>query len=326
MKRRDFIGLTAGLPIVTRAPHAFAQQSISRPVTMVVPYSAGGPTDTLARVLGQRMSVSLGQNVIIENVPGGSASIGVGRVVRSAPDGTTIGIGNVGSHVFNGAIYSLSCDLLTDLEPIARVAGNPQLILGKAEIPANTFNELVTWIKAQPRSILIGTGGAGSVAHLSGTYLQQKLGTSATMVPYRGTGPAMQALMAGQIDILFDQPSTALPQVRAKTIKAYAVTSKTSPAAAPEIPSVDAAGLPGFYVNLWHGLWVPKGTPANVTAKLNAAVVDTLADSAVRARLDELSQDIPARDEQTPEGLRAFQKAEIEKWWPIIKAADIKPD
>jgi tripartite-type tricarboxylate transporter receptor subunit TctC len=291
-----------------------------------VPYSAGGPTDTLARILGQRMSIALGQNIIIENVPGASGSLGVGRVVRASPDGYTICIGNVGSNVFNGAIYSLQYDLMKDMEPVAKVASNPQLVLSKPDIPATTLEELITWVKAQPRAILIGTGGPGSVAHLCGAYFVQKLGISATMIPYRGTGPAMQALVAEQIDLLFDQVSNALPQIRAKTIKAYAVTAKIQSAAAPDIPTVDTAGLPGFYIAVWHGLWVPKGTPANVIAKLNSAIVDSLADSTVRARLTELSQEIPAPDQQTPQALGIFQKDEIEKWWPIIKAANIKAE
>jgi tripartite-type tricarboxylate transporter receptor subunit TctC len=291
---------------------------------MTVPFAAGGPTDTIARILGQRMSATLGQSIVIENVTGAAGSIAVGRVARSSPDGYALSIGHIGTHVINGAIYPLQYDLLKDFEPIAMVASNPQLVLGKREIPAATLQELIVWIKARPTPVLIGTAGSGSPSHVSGAYLEKTLGISATMVPYRGAAPAMQALIAGQIDILFDQAANGLPQVTAKTVKAYAVTAKNSLAAAPDIPTVDAAGLPGLYMAVWHGLWVPKGTPADVITKLNAAVVDALADSNVRARLAELGQDLPALEQQTPQALGAFQKAEMEKWWPIIKAANIK--
>jgi len=293
---------------------------------MIVPFATGGPTDTLARILAQRMTVRLGQSIVIENVSGASGSIGVGRVARASPDGYTLSIGNVTTHVFNGAIYPLPYDLLKDFEPIAMVASNPQLVLGKREISADTLQELIAWIKARPGPVLIGTTGNGSSVHISGVYLQKTLGVPTTMVPYRGAAPALQALMAGQIDILFDQVSDALPQVRAKTVKAYAVTAKNPSAAAPDIPTVDAAGLPGFYMAVWHGLWAPKGTPVDVITKLDAAVVDALADSRVRARLAELGQEIPALDQQSPQALAVFQKAEIEKWWPLIKAANIKAE
>jgi tripartite-type tricarboxylate transporter receptor subunit TctC len=298
----------------------------AHPITIIVPFAAGGPTDTLARVLAQRMTVKLGQGIVIENVSGASGSIGVGRVARASPDGYTLSIGNVSTHVFNGAIYPLPYDLLKDFEPVSMVASNPQLVLGKREIPANTLAELIAWIKARPGPVLIGTTGNGSSVHISGVYLEKTLGIPATMVPYRGAAPALQALMAGQIDLLFDQLSNGLPQVRAKTVKAYAVTAKNPSAAAPDIPTVDAAGLPGFYMTIWHGVWAPKGTPADVIAKLNAAIVDALADSTVQARLAELGQEIPALDQQSPQALGAFQKAEIEKWWPLIKAANIKAE
>jgi tripartite-type tricarboxylate transporter receptor subunit TctC len=297
----------------------------AHPITIIVPFAAGGPTDTLARILAQRMTVRLGQSIVIENVSGASGSIGVGRVARASPDGYTLSIGNITTHVFNGAIYPLPYDLLKDFEPIAMVASNPQVLLGKREIPADTLSELIAWIKARP-GVLIGTTGNGSSPHISGIYLKNTLGIPATMVPFRGAAPALQALMAGQVDILFDQLSNALPQVRAKTVKAYAVTAKNPSAAAPDIPTVDAAGLAGFHMAVWHGLWAPKGTPADVVAKLNAAVVDTLADAGVRVRLAELGQEIPAPDQQSPRALGVFQKAEIEKWWPLIRAADIKAE
>jgi len=329
MKRREFIGLVGGASgwvVLAPVPGAFAQQYPSRPITIVAPFAAGGPTDTLARILAQRMSITLGQSIVIENVSGATGSIGVGRVVHSSPDGYTLSIGNPGSHVVNGAIYPLQYDLLKDLEPVAMVASNPQLLLSKPEIPATTLQDLIAWLKAQPRAILIGTAGIGSASHLSGIYLQQTLEISATMVPFRGTAPALQALMAQQIDILFDQVSSCLPQVRAKTVKAYAVTARNALAAAPDIPTMDAAGLPGFYVVVWHGLWAPRGTQADVIAKLSAAVVDALADTNVRTRLAELGQEVPPPDQQTPQALGRLQKAEIEKWWPIIKAANIKAE
>jgi tripartite-type tricarboxylate transporter receptor subunit TctC len=319
--------VVAGIVGLASTGIATAQGYPAHPITIIVPFAAGGPTDTLARILGQRMTMTLGQSIVIENVSGASGSIGVGRVARSPPDGYTLSIGNITTHVFNGIIYPLPYDLLRDFEPIAMIASNPQLVLGKREISANTLEELIAWIKAgRPGAVLIGTTGSGSSVHISGVYLEKTLGISATMVPYRGMAPALQALMAGQIDILFDQVSDALPQVTAKTVKAYAVTAKSSLAAAPDIPTVDAAGLPGFYMAVWHGLWAPKGTPANVIAKLNAAIVDTLADSSVRARLAELGQEIPAPDQQSPQALGAFQKMEIEKWGPIIKAANIKAE
>ena len=305
---------------------AFAQPYPSRPVTFVVPFAAGGPTDMLARLLTERMRVALGQTVIIENATGAAGTIGVGRVVRAPADGYTVSIGHWSTHVVNGAIYALPYDLVKDLDPVAMLPSNPQLIVTKNDVPAKDLKELIGWVKDNQTKISAGTAGAGSASHVSGAYFQEKTGTKFPFIPYRGTGPAIQDLVSGQLDIMFDQSSNSLPHVRGGKIKAYAVTAKSRLASAPEIPSVDEAGMPGFYIAVWHGLWVPKGTPPEAIAKLTAAVQETLADPAIQKRLAELGQDIPTREQQTPEGLAAHHKAEIEKWWPIIKAANIKAE
>jgi len=303
---------------------AQAQPYPSRPITFVVPFAAGGPTDTLARILTERMRAPLGQTVIIENATGAAGSIGVGRVARAAPDGYTVSIGHWSTHVVNGAIYALPYDLLADFDPVALLPANPQLIVTKTSVPAKDLKELIDWLKQNQEKISAGTAGAGSASHVSGAYLQSITGTRFPFIPYRGTGPAIQDLIAGQLDIMVDQSSNSLPHVRNGKLKAYAVTAKNRLPSAPDIPSVDEAGMPGFYISVWHGLWVPKGTPKEAIEKLTAAVQETLADPAIRARLTELGQDIPPREQQTPAGLAAHHKAEIDKWWPIIKAANIK--
>jgi tripartite-type tricarboxylate transporter receptor subunit TctC len=303
---------------------ATAQVFPSRPVTMIVPFPAAGPADVLGRIVAERMRIALGQSVIIENVSGAAGSIGVGRVARAAPDGYTIILGNLGTQVVNGAIYALPYDLVNDFEAVALLPSNNQLIIAKNATPATNLTELIAWVKANTAKVTGGTAGPGSPSHVTAVYFQNTIGAQFQLVPYRGTPQVIQDLVAGQIDIVFDQVSSSLAQVRAGKIKAYAVTAKSRLAAAPEIPSVDEAGLPGFHTSFWFGLWAPKGTPPAVIDKLNAAAVDTLADPAVRARLGELGSVIPPREQQTPQALAAFHKAEIEKWWPIIKAANIK--
>jgi len=272
------------------------------------------------------MRVSLGQPVILENVTGAAGSIGAGRVARAAGDGYTLVIGVWGTHVLNGAIYPLSYDLLRDFEPISLVASNPMVIVARKTMPANDLAGLIGWLQANPDKASVGTTGAGGASHIAAILFQKETGTRFQFVPYRGLAPAMQDLVAGQIDMMIDNPATSLSQVRAGTIKVYGTTAKARLAAAPDIPTADEAGLPGFNVSQWTGLWAPKGTPRDVIAKLNEAVVASLADKNVLMRLADLGQSIPSRDQQTPESLGAYQKAEIEKWWPIIKAANIKAE
>jgi tripartite-type tricarboxylate transporter receptor subunit TctC len=316
--------LAVAFAALTGIAGADAQTYPSRPITMVVPYSAGGPTDTIARLMAERMRGPLGQMVIVENVTGAAGTIGVGRVARAAPDGYTISIGHWGTHVVNGAIYALQYDVLNDFEPVSLIATNPQIIVARKAMPAKDLQELVAWLKANSAKATQGTAGHGSGSHVSGVYLQSITGARFQFVPYRGAGPAMQDLVAGQIDIMIDQAANSLPQVRAGTIKAYAVTDRSRLAAAPDIPTVDEAGVPGLHISIWHALWMPKGTPKDVIARINAAVVEALADANTRRRLADLGQELPPPEQQNPQALAAFHKAEVEKWWPIIKAANIK--
>jgi tripartite-type tricarboxylate transporter receptor subunit TctC len=296
----------------------------SRPITLIVPSAPGGPTDTLARILAESMRQTLGQPIIVENQGTAGGTVAVGRVARAAPDGYTIAIGQNGNFVLNGAIYALPYNVLNDFAPVSVLASNPQIIVSKNAVPAKNLKELIAWLKANPGKATQGTAGSGSPAHISGVYFQNTTGTQFQFVPYRGAAPAMLDLLAGQIDLLIDQAANALPQVKAGRIRAYAVTAKGRLAAAPDIPTVDEAGLPGFYISVWHGLWAPKSTPASVIAKLDESIQHALADNAVRKRFAEIGQDVPPRQQQTPDGLHALQKAEADKWWPIIKAAGIQ--
>jgi tripartite-type tricarboxylate transporter receptor subunit TctC len=320
--------LTAALTLLAvGVAGAQAQSYPSKPVTIIVPFAAGGPTDAMARALSERMRQALGgQTIVIENVTGAAGSIAVTRAARSAPDGYTISMGHLGTHVINAAIYSLPYDLIEDFEPVALVGSNPMLIVSKNAIPAKNLTELIAWLKANEQKTTIGTAGVGSGTHFSALYFQNLIGTKIPYVPYRGTGPALQDLVAGQIDLIVDQASNSLPQVQAGRIRAYGVSDTKRLAAEPSIPTVDEAGLPGFHVAVWSAFWVPKGTPKDIVAKLNSAVVESLADPAVRKRLGDVGVDIPAREQLTPEALRALQKAEAAKWWPMIKAANVKPE
>ena len=303
-----------------------AQVYPSRPITMVVPFAAGGPVDTVARILSEPMRATLGQSIIVENVTGAAGSIGVGRVARAAPDGYTLSIGHWSTHVVNGAIYPLPYDLLRDLEPIVLLPSNPMIVVSKSAVPAKNLNEFVGWIKANEGKVSAGTAGAGSATHVAGVYFQNVTGTRFQFVPYRGTGPALQDLVAGQIDFIVDQASNSLQHVRDGKIRAYAVTASARLPSAPDIPTVAEAGLPSLDISVWYGLWAPKGTPKEIIAKLNAAAVQALREPTVRQRFAELGLDMPPRDQLTPEALAAYQKAEIEKWWPVIKGANIKTE
>ena len=305
---------------------AFAQTFPSKPITMIVPFAAGGPADTLARLLGERMKNSLGQPIVIENVAGAGGNIGIGRLARAAPDGYTIGIGQWSTHVVNAVTYSLPYDVLQDFEPVALLAITPQLIIARKNFPANNVKELVEWLKANPDKASAATVGAAGGAQVTAVYFQQATGTRFAFVPYRGGAPAMQDLVAGQVDIMFDQAANAIGQVRNGTIKSYAVLTKDRWSALPDVPSIDEAGVPSLYVSYWHGLWAPKGTPKDIVAKLNAAVVNALADASVRQRFADIGQEVWPRDQQTPEALAAHHKAETEKWWPIIRASNLKAE
>jgi len=305
---------------------AVAQNFPSRPITIIVPFAAGGPSDAMARILAERMKISLGETVLVENVTGAGGSIGVGRAVKSSPDGYTISFGHLGSHVANGAVYKLGYDLVADLDPVVLLPSNTMVVVSKNAVPAKTLKEFVEWLKGRSAPASAGTGGAGSGSHIAGLYFENVTGVKLQYVPYRGTGPAMNDLIAGQIDLIVDQLSNSIQQVRAGNIRAYAVTDGKRVESASDIPTVDEAGLPGFHMTLWSGMWVPKGTPKDVIAKLNAAVVEAMNDPAVKKQFENLGLQMPPKDKLTPEKLGEWQKAEIAKWWPMIKAANVKVD
>src|SRR3954447_13810165 len=317
--------LVAAFAVLLAAMGGIAAQTYpTRPITMVVAFAAGGSGDTISRIIAENMRSTLGQTVIVENVGGAAGSIGVGRVARSQPDGYTISAGNWPTHVLNGAIYSLNYDLLKDFQPLSLVSTESTVIVGRKSIPPNNLREFIDWVKANPDKGSAGTSGPGSVGHVVGVFFQKETDTKFQFVPYRGVALAMQDMVAGQIDFMFDLSANSLPQVRSGNIKAYAVTSPTRLPAAPDIPTVDEAGLPGFHISNFRGFWAPKGTPREVVLKLNGAIKSALTTPAIQKRLGELGQELFPADKLTPEALGTMQKAEIEKWWPIMKAANIK--
>ena len=303
---------------------AAAQVYPSRPITMINPFPAGGATDILARTLVDHMKGTLGQPIIVENVPGAGGSVGTGRAARAAPDGYTLSFGNWASHVGSGATYALPFDLLKDLEPVAYIATSPLWVVARKAFPAADMTEVIAWLKANPDKASAATVGIGSGSHLCGLYLQANTGTRFQFVPYRGGAPASQDLVAGNVDLMCDLAANSLPFVRSGQIKAYAVMAKARWFAAPDVPTIEEMGVPGLYMSFWHGVWAPKGTSKDVVAKLNAAIVSALADPGVRQRFSDQGHEIPPREQWTPEALHSHHRAETEKWWPIIKAANIK--
>ena len=325
LARRKFLHLAAGAAAASNYPHsAFALDYPTRPITIVCPFAAGGATDVLARVLADPMSKSLGQTIIVENVTGAAGSIGVARVVRSPADGYTLSIGTLTTHVLIGGLYKLDFDLLTDLTPIAELAYEPLLICVKNGLPVHNLQELITWLKANPGKASVGIPGAGSTGNLAGISFQNITGTTFQFVPYRGDAPAVQDMMAGQIDMMIEPSSNFTAQVQAGTIRAIAVPAKTRLFSLPDVPTTDEAGLPGYYASIWFGLWAPKNTPKDIIAKLSSAALVALADDNVKAKLNKLGQQVATRELQDQGAFAAFQKSEAEKWWPIIKAANLK--
>jgi tripartite-type tricarboxylate transporter receptor subunit TctC len=303
---------------------AHAQSFPSRHVTLLVPLATGGSTDTIGRIMAEGMRAHLGQPVIVENAPGAGGTTGVIRAARSTPDGYTVQIGQWGTNVASGAVHNLPINLLTDLEPVALIAIQPFMIVGKKTLAAGNLKDLIAWLKANEGKVSVGTAGPGSPSHVAGVFFQNTIGGKFQFIPYRSAGLSTQDLVAGQIDMIMDTPATSGPHVRNGLIKAYAITANKRSPAMPDVPSVDEAGLPGFYFGFWHALWVPKGTPKDVIAKLNDAARKAIADPVTRKRLTDIGQELYPPEMSTPEALGKFQKAEIEKWWPIIKAAGIK--
>lgn len=322
MKVRTFVASLA--LAVAGITGASADNYPSKPITLIVPFPAGGPTDTVARLVGEHMSKTLGQSILVETVTGAGATIGVGRVVSSPPDGYTISIGNWSSHVGSPAIFPVSWNPVNDLAPIIRLPVSSLMIVGRESLPANNAKELIAWLKANPNKASAASVGAGSGAHVCGLYFGEKTDTKFQFVFYRGGAPAMQDMLAGTIDIMCAEASQTLAHVTAHKMKAFAVMGRKRYAGLPDVPTMEEMGITGMDISFWHGLWAPKGTPKDIVDKLNAAAVKALEDPAVQKRAAALGMSIPEKSELTPQALHDFHKAEIDKWWPIIKSYGIK--
>ncbi len=322
---RIILGFAVFLALIPAiAGRARADNWPTRPVTIVVPYPAGGPTDTLARIMSEPLRMALGQSIIIENISGASGSIAVGRVARAAPDGYTVSIGHNQTHVINAAMQSLSYDVMKDFVPVTLIAETPNWIVSAKDFPANSFSELIDVLKKRDGKVNVGAVGTGSPGEISAIAFQRQTGTRFEFARYRGGAPLSQDLVAGQIDLTFGQAATYLPYVRNGQLKAFAVLMPRRWWAAPEVPTLDELGVKGIYSGFWHGIWLPKGTPAPVVATLNAAFRKVLADPLVQRRFKDIGQEMFPAEQQTPAALAAMQQAEIERWWPIIKAAGLK--
>ena len=313
------------LSAILAAPSAASAQTYPvKPVTIVIPLAAGGAVDRMVRTIIESMKTTLGQPILVENIGGAGGTIGITRVARAAPDGYTISIGTWGTHVLNSFVYTPPYDLVNDFEPVALLPNVPQWFIARKTLPANNLQELIAWLKANPGKATSGSVGTGGSSTVCTYYFQKATGTSYTTVPYRGGAPALQDIVAGNIDIMCDLAANSLPQVRAGNVKAFAVTSKQRWFAAPNVPTAEEAGVPGLDVSIWHGAWAPKGTPRDFVAKLNAAINGALADPDVRKRIADQGMNMPPADKQTPQAFTAFVKAEMEKWGPVIRESGIK--
>jgi tripartite-type tricarboxylate transporter receptor subunit TctC len=326
MERQDMKRsiVAALLAAIAGAGAAQAQSYPSRPITLVVALPAGGAVDALARVMADHMKTTLGQTIVVENMGGAGGTLSIARVVRSAPDGYTLGMGTLGQYVISGAVYTLNYDMLADLTPISLLPSVPYWMIARKNFPANNLKELVAWLKANPDKASATTVGTASLARFCGMFFQKATGTSFQFVPYRGGAPALQDVVAGNIDLSCDLAANSLPQFRNGNVKAYAVMAKQRWFAAPDVPTTDEAGVPGVHVSTWHGIWAPKGTPAEVVAKIDAAAQAAMKDPATQKRIADLGMELPPDERRTPAAFAAFHKAEVERWHPIVRAEGIK--